>query len=104
MELLVRHERALWILAVLLYGVGDTVSTLIGLSFGNVAEAGPLAAPAISTFGYPGLFGLKVVVFVSFVGVWSVLYTPARVAVPLALATVGGVVTVWNTVVVATAV
>lgn len=104
MELLIRYERELWIAAVLLYGIGDTVSTLVGLSFGGVAEAGPLAAPAMSTFGYGGLVGLKLAVFVSFGAVWSVLHTPARVAVPLALATVGGLVTVWNAVVIATAV
>lgn len=98
MELLLRYERELWIAAVLLYGVGDTASTLFGLHVGGVAEAGPIAAPAIAAFGGTGLFAVKVAVFVTFAAAWRALHTPARVAVPLALATVGGLVTTWNVV------
>ncbi|MEF8779632.1 MAG: hypothetical protein V5A46_02985 [Haloferacaceae archaeon] len=103
MELLVRHERGLWLAAVLLYGVGDAVSTFVGLSLGGVAEAGPIAAPAMIGFGHAGLLAVKVAVFLSFLGVWAALRTPARAAVPLALATVGGLATAWNVIVIATA-
>lgn len=95
-------ERAtgLWLAAVLLYGVGDTVATLYGLSTPNVAEGGPVAGPALSAFGAPGLVGLKIAVLGGFYLVWRAVRTPGRVALPLALALTGAVVTAWNLVVI----
>ncbi|WP_207588009.1 hypothetical protein [Halomontanus rarus] len=102
-KFLTEHERSLWIGALLLYGVGDTVTTVWGLSTGNVAEAGPIAGPVIEAYGRESLLGIKAVVFGLFYAVWSRLRTAGRVAVPLALAVVGGLVTVWNVVVVLSA-
>lgn len=96
-------ERRYWLLAVLFYGVGDTVTTLIGLSLGGVAEAGPIADPAMEAFGAAGLLAIKIVIFAGFGFIWSLLEPPTRVAVPLALAIVGGVVSGWNTVVIVSA-
>lgn len=102
-ELLADRERQVWIAAVVLYGVGDTVTTFWGLSTGGVAEAGPIAGPLIDDFGRVALLGIKIVTFGLFYAAWRVLRTPGRVAVPLALATVGGVVTLWNLIVITTA-
>lgn len=91
-----RNERRIWIAAILLYGVGDTVTTFWGLSTGGVAEAGPIAKPFIDAYGRVALIGIKVFVFPIFFVIWWFLRTPGRIAVPFALASVGGVVTVWN--------
>jgi hypothetical protein len=93
----------LWVAALLLYGVGDTVATLWGLSAPNVAEAGPVAGPLLVAYGPVGLIGLKVVVLGGFYLVWQLVRTPGRVALPLALALTGAVVTGWNLVVIGTA-
>ena len=85
-----------WVVAILLYGIGDTATTLWGLSVGGVAEAGPVAKPLIEAYGPHALLFVKAVVFGSFYLVWAGLRTPGRIAVPLALALVGGVVTAWN--------
>ncbi|MGM0716838.1 MAG: DUF5658 family protein [Halobacteriota archaeon] len=90
------RDRQVWIAAVLLYGIGDTLTTLWGLSTGGVAEAGPIAKPLIETYGRYMLLVIKVAVFPLFYLVWRYLRTPGRIAVPFALALVGGVVTVWN--------
>lgn len=95
------NERLLWIAAVGLYGVGDAVTTVLGLSSGGVAEAGPIAKPLVEAHGRIALVGIKLVVFPAFYLVWRALETPGRVAVPFALALVGGVVTVWNGLVIA---
>lgn len=95
-ELLADVERPLWVVAVLLYGVGDTATTFWGLSVGGAAEAGPIAGPFIHAYGPVALLGLKAVVFALFYLTWRVLRTPGRTAVPLALAVVGGLVTMWN--------
>lgn len=95
-ESIADHQRLLWIAAALLYGVGDAVTTLWGLSTGGVTEAGPLAAPVMELYGRAALIGIKIVVFSMFYLLWRVLRSPGRVAVPLALAVVGGVVFGWN--------
>ncbi|WP_256028312.1 DUF5658 family protein [Natronomonas aquatica] len=90
------NDRWVWIAALLLYGVGDTVTTLWGLSTGGVTEAGPVAKPLIAAYGHAAILGIKTVVFPSFYLVWRALRTPGRIAVPFALAVVGAVVTAWN--------
>ncbi len=90
------RQRLLWAAAVVLYGVGDTVTTFWGLSTGGVAEAGPVAAPFIDTYGRYALVGVKVVVFGVFFGVWRLLRGPGRAAVPAALIVVGAAVSLWN--------
>jgi hypothetical protein len=95
------RDLQVWIAAILLYGVGDTATTLWGLSTGGIAEAGPIAKPLIEAYGPHALLFVKAVVFGSFYVVWAGLRTPGRIAVPLALALVGGVITAWNLFVVA---
>lgn len=94
------RKRLVWVAAFVLYGVGDTVTTFWGLSTGGIAEAGPVVAPLVDAYGRAALLAVKVAVFVGFYTLWRSLRTPGRVAVPLALATVGGVVTAWNLVVI----
>lgn len=90
------NQTLLWILAVVLYGVGDTVTTLAGLQSDGAAEGGPVALYALSQGGVPGFLLLKVGFIGVCVGLWYLLRTPSRVAIPLALVVVGAVVTVWN--------
>lgn len=97
---LLERERQLWLLGLVLYGIGDTVTTLVGLSAGNVAEAGPIVAPLLADHGRLSFVGVKAATLVFFFGAWSVLRTPGRAAVPLALVVVGAVVTVWNVLVI----
>ena len=96
------NQSMLWVLAVVLYGVGDTVTTLVGLNSAGVTEGGPVALYALGQGGVPGFLLLKV----GFIGVcflvWWAVRTPGRVAIPLALVAVGAVVTTWNLVVITT--
>ena len=102
-EELAARERSLWVAAFLLYGVGDTVTTFVGLSTAGVAEVGPLAGPLIDAYGRYALLAIKAVTFALFVGLWSVLRPPARTAVPLAMVVVGTAVTAWNAIMIYTA-
>lgn len=85
-----------WIVAVLFYGVGDTLTTLVGLQIGGVAEIGPIAGPAMAAYGAAGLVGIKVCIFGAIGILWHLLETPGRLALPLGLAVVGVAVTTWN--------
>lgn len=102
-EVLAARQRVVWAAAILLYGVGDTVTTFWGLSTGGIAEAGPVAAPLMEAHGRFVLLGVKAVTFTAFYLLWRLVRTPGRVAVPLALATVGALVTAWNVAVITSA-
>lgn len=97
------NDRQVWLAAILLYGIGDTVTTFLGLSAIGVSEAGPIAGPLIDGYGRHALLVLKAVVFASFYVAWRLLRTPGRVAVPFALSLVGAIVTAWNLIVITTA-
>jgi hypothetical protein len=90
------RDREVWIAAIILYGIGDTLTTLWGLSTGGVAEAGPVAKPLIEAYGQYMLLVIKAAIFPLFYLVWRSIRTPGRIAVPFALVLVGGTVTVWN--------
>jgi hypothetical protein len=96
------NQFALWVVAFLFYGLGDAVTTLLGLRGDGASEAGPVALYALEHGGTPGFLAVKF----AFIGVcflaWYLVDTPGRVAIPLALAVVGVAVTAWNLVVLAT--
>lgn len=91
---------ALWALAIVVYGVGDLVSTLVGLQLG-AAESNPLPAALIELA--PGFLAVAVVLtlykaasialFAAFA--WR-LPSPYGVSVPIALSLVGIGVVGWN--------
>lgn len=94
------NQPLLWVFAVVLYGIGDTITTLVGLHSDGATEGGPVALYVLGQGGIPGFLLLKT----GFIGVcflvWWLVRTPGRVAIPLALVVVGAVVTCWNLVVV----
>lgn len=96
------NQRRLWALAVVFYGVGDLSTTLFGLATADVSEIGPIMGPLVERYGPSGIVVGKLGSFVAFWLIWYLLWKPTRVAVPLALIIVGGVVTVWNAVMIVT--
>ncbi len=93
---LLERTTTLWLGAVLLYGVGDTATTLIGLRTPHVTEAGPIVAGFTGSTGVAGLFAVKILSFAGFYLAWRILPPPGRVGIPLALSTVGAFVVAWN--------
>lgn len=91
------HDHTLWVLAVCFFGATDSVTTWLGTVSTGVVEAGPLGAPIVSHYGVAGMVVVKVAVFVLCYASWRSCRGPERVGVPLALATMGVLVTVWNT-------
>ncbi|MDZ7746886.1 MAG: hypothetical protein U5K28_10400 [Halobacteriales archaeon] len=93
---LATKQRSIWLVAVASYGVGDLLTTLVGLALGRGSEVGPAAAAALAFAGPVGIVVLKLVSLAAFYGLWRIAPEPGRVAIPLALAMVGTVVTMWN--------
>lgn len=93
-----------WVFAIVFFGVGDLVTTGVGLRFERVIEVGPLAAVVLQNYGIETLVPLKLVTLVFCYGLWRVTPSPHDVGVPLGLAALGVLVTLWNTYVLASAV
>lgn len=97
------EDSALWTFAVLTFGIGDVATTLYFLGIAGNFEGSPIAAAVISELGLWALIPLKVVVILAFFALarlspcppadWTVDY---RMGIPLGLAILGSVTTIWN--------
>jgi len=96
----VDREQCLWVTAILFFGIGDLVTTSVGIRASHVAETGTLQEPLLQQFGLVSVPGLKLAVFAGFFACWRLIPSPHNIGVPLALTTVGALVTVWNVVVI----
>jgi len=92
------QQSRLWVGALLLYGLGDLVTTIVGLSQQGIVEIGPVAGPVVETYGTLGLVVLKSGTLAASYGVWRFAPQPQRVGIPLGLVVVGLAVTSWNTI------
>lgn len=95
-EKLQKYEREVWVIAILIYGVGDLVTTFVGLRHPDIIEIGPIAQIVISRFNQLALLPFKVVVFAVFGSVWYLLPPSYRLGVPYGIATAGVLVVSWN--------
>lgn len=86
-----------WVIAIIFYGLGDAATTGIGIHTSGLVEAGPFVAPLLERYGLGVLFLLKVGILGGMFALCQHMPRPQRSGVPLGLATVGVVVTTWNT-------
>jgi hypothetical protein len=89
-------DRELWVLAVLFFGVGDLLTTGIGLSVNGVSEIAPVVKVTITHYGLLALVLLKVLGITWAYALWTVVPRPYRVGIPLGLTIIGIPVTAWN--------
>lgn len=86
----------LWLWSVLFFGVGDLVTTSIGLGPGGAIEINPVAAAFGHQFGLRAMVGLKAATLGACFAIWQVTPHPHRDGIPLGLTAVGVLVTAWN--------
>lgn len=95
----------LWALTIAFFGIGDVLTTLVGLPLARVVEAGPVAGPLMSLYGTTEVMLL---LKTGTVGVcylfWRVTPAPYNIGIPLGLASLGVLVTTWNLAVIAAAI
>lgn len=93
--MLTRSERY-WVVAVLAFGLGDAVTTLLGFRVGLVETSPLYQGLETASDPVPVVFGMKIVVF----GLAFLCYrlTPrdARIGIPIGLALLGSAVTAYN--------
>jgi len=93
----------LWTTAVIGFGIGDVVTTVVGLALVGVVEANPLARPVIRELGVFAMISLKVLVFGLAAVAWRWTPHPYSEGIPIGLATLGVTLSVWNVTVVVVA-
>ncbi len=86
----------MWLLAVLAFGIGDVLTTGLGLGLAALTETGPLTAPLIEWFGPGVMLSVKGVTFCGCYALWRLVPRPHSVGVPLGLAVLGVSTTCWN--------
>lgn len=91
-----RAERWLWVAAVLFWGVGDYVTTIISLEGGFGYETTEIVAYLIAEYGQLAHLGFNVAMFCGLALVWRALPRPFRIAVPVAFAVAGAILTIGN--------
>lgn len=89
-------HRQLWIVGILFFGVGDLVTTSVGIGVAGVVEGNPVAEPLIRQYGVGALAGLKALTFAGCYLVWRLTVRPYNTGIPLGLAVLGVSVTAWN--------
>ncbi len=72
----------LWALAVLFFGVGDVVTTSVGLGIGGLFELGPVTSVFVERYGFGGMVASKALMFGGCFLCWRVVQRPYRVGVP----------------------
>lgn len=102
-ESLDEQDAKLWVASVALFGLGDLVTTGVGLSVAGVAETNHAVATLVGSHGFGTFVALKGLVLLAFYGVSTRLPSSHAVGVPMALTTLGLAVTLWNCLVVAVA-
>lgn len=91
-----RVRTDVWLLAVCFFGLGDIITTGVGLGTTGVAEVGPATARLVAAHGPSVILVLKPVVLGGAYALWRVIPAPHCVGVPLGLTAVGILVTGWN--------
>ena len=85
-----------WGLAVLFFGIGDVVTTVIGSQLSGVVELSPVLSQFDGPALYVAMIGLKLVVFMVCFLLSTQLPSPHSLGAPITLAALGFVVTLWN--------
>jgi len=90
------RQVALWVTGVLFFGVGDLLTTVVGLQVGGVIERNAVPAFLIERYGFAAMLGLKCLALGGCFVLWRVARRPHCLGVPLGLALLGVAVTLWN--------
>lgn len=86
----------LWVVAIVFFGVGDVVTTSLGLGMDAIYEMGPVTSVLLDQYGPLSILVVKIAIFSGFYVVWRLTPRPYRTGVPLGLSIVGVLVVGWN--------
>jgi hypothetical protein len=90
------RSKELWLGAVGLYVVGDTLTTVVGLNTVGASEANPALALVVAEFGLVVLLAGKLSLVLTGYVIWLRMTPRFRDSIPLLLAVCGCGITAWN--------
>jgi len=92
-----------WRQAILWFGVGDLLTSIVGVASGLARESTPYIAALVLDVGVAGLVIAKTAGFVvGYLG-WRLTPKPFDIGIPIGLAAIGLFLTIWNVYVLAIA-
>jgi hypothetical protein len=91
-----RIEEFSWGAALILWGLGDLITTFISMHYGFGVESTVVVNAIIQNVGHLGHVGFKMTIFAIFLVIWKTLPMPYRMAVPIGFSAAGGILTVNN--------
>lgn len=90
-------DKIWWFSAILFFGVGDILTSYLGLVIIHpIIEVGPVAAVLVHKFNFGLATGYKFALLVIFYILYRVVPNPYSIGIPLGLSGLGVVVTAWN--------
>lgn len=92
----VRSHRLAWIGAILTYGLTDLGTTLYYIHTGVGVEGNALVAPVLEATGLWILIPWKAAAIGLFYGLYRLVPDDMAIGVPIGLALLGAMLTVWN--------
>ena len=97
-------NRRAWLQAIIWFGFGDLLTSIVGIASGLARESVPYIAVFVAEYGILGLVIAKASgLAVAYLG-WRLIPRPYHSVVPITLAALGLYLTIWNTYVLCSAV
>lgn len=88
---------AMWYTSLATFGVGDVVTTYIGMKQRGVEEGHPLLDAVIEDSGVAGMVGMKAMAFALAGAAYSQVSEDHRIGIPIGLTLLGSYATIHNT-------
>jgi uncharacterized membrane protein len=90
------HEGMIWYVAFLTWGVGDIVTTHIGLQEQGIVESNPIAEAIYDAAGTPGMMIVKLLLLLIALEIYRVHPDDYRKGIPIGFALLGIVIVINN--------
>ncbi|AAQ13728.1 hypothetical protein [His 1 virus] len=91
-----------WHSAIATFGIGDTVTTIIGLSMAGIYEANPAANTILGELGLFGIIAAKVLYFGLMYIIVKSMPEHSRKYGPITITVLGTLICLWNIAIIAT--
>lgn len=89
-------HRNLWLVAILTFGIGDVVTTSVGLRHQGVHELHPISERILGVAGPAGMVATKLLLFILAYAAYRASPRDVRIGIPIGLVLLGSLVVVNN--------
>lgn len=90
------NSKNFWISGLLLFGLGDFSTTVLGLYTRNLTEINLIPHIIYNTLGVIGLLLIKIASLFGFYLFWRITPKKYQIGIPIGITIVGTIITAWN--------